>query len=226
MQLTIQLFANLRDLFSSNTLVLDAPDGLTASELLEEIVRQYPKATGHVENVFVARNQTMARPTEVLLQNDEIALIPPVGGGETDEVSSPCLWISDQPLDVQSAYQLLEDANCGGTVFFIGTVREWTGDKQTRYLEYEAYLSMAYRQMEQIAAEVEAEFPLTKTLQWHRVGHLQPTDIAVICGAASPHRKNAFLAANMLIERLKKEVAIWKKEVFADGTTTWQPNPK
>jgi molybdopterin synthase catalytic subunit len=63
------------------------------------------------------------------------------------------------------------------------------------------------------------------TLQWHRVGRLEPTDIAVICGAAAPHRDMAFQAARTLIERLKKEVPIWKKEFYADGEVTWRENP-
>lgn len=84
---------------------------------------------------------------------------------------------------------------------------------------------MALSQMEKIQTDVTNLWPGVATVQWHRIGRLDPQEIAVICGAAAPHRDAAFQAARMLIERLKKEVPIWKKEAYVSGQTTWQANP-
>ncbi|MCL6637947.1 MAG: molybdenum cofactor biosynthesis protein MoaE, partial [Alicyclobacillus sp.] len=175
-----------------------------------------------LEQALVAVNLQYAEDTVCLREDDEIALIPPVGGGA--KADHDCR-IQVEPLDLSAAYDFLVRPECGGTVLFSGTVREWTGERRTAHLEYEAYEAMALTQMRAIAADVARQFPGVVTLQWHRTGHLLPTEIAVICGASAPHRDAAFQAARLLIDRLKREVPIWKKEIYADGAVTWQPNP-
>lgn len=145
----------------------------------------------------------------------------PADGANT-EVSS-CM-ITTSELSLAAAREALDSPRFGGHVFFAGTVREWTKGRQTAYLEYESYIDMAIPLMQAIEADVKDLYPSVETLQWHRIGHLNPTDIAVICAAASPHRDDAFDAARMLIERLKKEVPIWKKEVYQNGEIEWQAN--
>ncbi|GMA60661.1 molybdenum cofactor biosynthesis protein MoaE [Alicyclobacillus fastidiosus] len=224
MQLHVRLFANLREIFEAQQITMEAPDGLEVNGVVPLLMARYPEAVPALTNVMVAVNQVLAPPHAVLHPSDEIALLPPVGGGSVPIEDNQLLKISSAPLVVEEAYRHLEDVNHGGTVIFVGTVREWTRDKQTAYLSYEAYESMALSQMQQIQAEVEAQFDGVTTLQWHRVGKLNPLDIAVICGASSPHRNSAFEAARTLIERLKKEVTIWKKEVYTDGDSVWQEN--
>lgn len=224
MQIRIRLFANLKEIFGSDHIEIDIPKTLPAGELATFVAAHYPHAADALVSVMVARNQQLARAGDHFATTDEIAFLPPVGGGESQTFVTPSLRLSDQPLIVSEAYSLLEDSHQGGTVLFIGTVREWTGDKHTKLLTYEAYTAMVQRQMAQIERDVEKQFPGVKTLQWHRIGDLKPMDIAVICGASAPHRAYAFEAANLLIERLKKEVAIWKKEVLIDGHENWTPN--
>ncbi|EPZ48925.1 molybdopterin converting factor subunit 1 [Alicyclobacillus acidoterrestris] len=224
MQLRIALFANLREHFQTRELTLTVPNGTTVAQLLPILCEEYPEAKPSLEKVMVAVNQVLVPAQTVLQETDEIALLPPVGGGSPGLEENTRLRISPVPLVVEDAYRELEDVNHGGTVLFVGTVREWTRDRQTLYLSYEAYDPMALSQMHQIQQDVERQFPGITTLQWHRIGKLTPLDIAVICGASSPHRKQAFEAASLLIERLKKEVAIWKKEVYVDGDSVWQAN--
>lgn len=227
MNLRIQLFANLKERFGQDTLTIDLSPPVTVQNLLESLKQVYPTGAHDLNSVLVAKNKRLASPTETLEPTDEIALIPPVGGGEdTSSQSSDRIKLSNSSLMVEDAYRLLEDVNHGGTVIFAGTVREWTRGRQTSHLTYESYEAMAIEQMTQIQHEVEGEFEGVTTLQWHRVGKLNPPDIAVICGASSPHRDNAFLACRRLIERLKSEVAIWKLEYFTDGNSTWQANAK
>ncbi|TDY43426.1 molybdopterin synthase catalytic subunit [Alicyclobacillus sacchari] len=224
MQIEIRLFANLKEIMGQDKISIDVPDALPAGELPSLVASRYPQLEDALANVLVAKNHALARPADTLRPTDEIAFIPPVGGGEMESVA-PWLRVTEKPLAVEEAYQLLEDPNHGGTVLFVGTVREWTGQRHTDHLVYEAYPEMVYKQLATIQAEVERRYPGMKTLQWHRIGKLLPTDIAVICGASSPHRAAAFEAANTLIERLKREAAIWKKEYFADGSTAWRANP-
>ncbi|GLG00993.1 molybdopterin synthase sulfur carrier subunit [Alicyclobacillus hesperidum subsp. aegles] len=224
MQIEIRLFANLKEIMGQDKIRIDVPDGLPAGELASLVASRYPQLEDALANVLVAKNHALARPADTFRPTDEIAFIPPVGGGEVEN-ETPWLRVSEQPLVVEEAYKLLENPKHGGTVLFVGTVREWTGQRHTDHLFYEAYPAMVYKQLAAIQSDVERRFPGIQTLQWHRIGKLVPTDIAVICGASSPHRAAAFEAANMLIERLKREAAIWKKEFFADGSTAWRANP-
>lgn len=226
MTIDIRLFANLKEHFGQEKLSVEMDSPITAGRLIEHLKQVYPTLASMLNNVIVARNQTLVDPDAPLSPEDEIALIPPVGGGEEVDAPFSFLQLSSRPLNMEEAYQLLEDVNHGGTVIFVGTVREWTHGRQTSHLSYEAYENMAIRQMQIIQHDIEEQFPDVTTLQWHRVGELRPLDIAVICGASSPHRDAAFQACRMLIERLKQEVTIWKKENFSDGQSVWQENAK
>ncbi|MCL6515796.1 molybdenum cofactor biosynthesis protein MoaE [Alicyclobacillus sp.] len=221
MTFTVQLFAGFAEL-SGPTVSLDLPGPATVREIRRALKALWPDRAEDLEHSLIAVNQAYAAEDQEVSETDEIALIPPVGGGSTEDFGS--ILITEDPLDVGQAYQELVDARCGGIVLFTGTVREWTSGRQTVYLEYEAYRDMAIRQMQAIARDVCRQWPGTLPLQWHRVGRLYPTDIAVICAAAAPHRQTAFDAARTLIERLKKEVPIWKKEIYADGDAVWQAN--
>ncbi|AQL57109.1 molybdopterin synthase subunit 2 [Abyssicoccus albus] len=124
--------------------------------------------------------------------------------------------IIDQPIDVQKYDQLLMTKH-GAKVIFTGHVREWTFGHQTSYLEYEAYIDMATKQLEMIGEEVQQKFKGVDVSIVHRIGRLDLTDIAVLIITVSPHRKDCYNANEYVIERIKEVVTIWKKEVYADG---------
>ncbi|GMA62174.1 molybdenum cofactor biosynthesis protein MoaE [Alicyclobacillus fastidiosus] len=221
---TVRFFAGLAERTGTKHVSLDLPEPTTVGSVRQAFQTMFPDAQSEITTALAAVNQAYADDNQSVQTTDEIAWIPPVGGGAVDAVHS--IRLTDTELSVEEAYKTLENPVYGGTVLFIGTVREWTGTKQTSHLSYETYVEMAKEQMRRIAEAVEAEYPGVSTLQWHRTGALYPTDIAVICAAASPHRGVAFTAARTLIERLKKEVPIWKKEFYADGNVTWQANPE
>lgn len=223
MQIHIHLFANLREFFGTDELHLNMDEPCTVKDLMTYLQDLHPDQAGLFQQVMVAKNHKLAGLFEELNERDEIALIPPVGGGEW-HAGDVNLAITNEPLDIALAYHLLESPYHGGSVVFTGTVREWTKGAQTAYLEYEAYHSMALQQMRQIQSELESQYEGVKTVMWHRVGKLYPTDIAVLCGASHAHRDEAFLVARSLIERLKHDVTIWKKEYFRDGKALWQAN--
>lgn len=235
MQITVKLFAGLAETLGRAEITCDLPETASVEQLTHTLAQLYPQLKPQLSRILVGVNRTYAQPDTRLSATDEVALIPPVGGGspESKELSQkgprttlPSCLISTEPLDITEAFSQLESVYCGGTVLFCGTVREWTKGRQTKSLTYEAYKDMAEEQMKLIEDDVRAKWPGTLTVQWHRVGHLDPTDIAVICAASSPHRDAAFDAARTLIERLKKEVPIWKKEFYADGDPSWQPNER
>lgn len=227
MRINVKLFAGLVDLIGVREISVDVLTGCTVAEVKRRVCEMYPRAATEIARCLAAVNREYAADDVVLNKApEEFALIPPVGGGSDDgDAELDSCRIVDHPLDVQSAFTHLEDVHCGGTVLFVGTVREWTKGRRTVSLTYEAYVDMALQQMRTIAAQVRTQHPGVRTLQWHRVGLLEPKDIAVICAAAAPHRDDAFAAARLLIERLKKEVPIWKQERYADGETVWQANP-
>lgn len=223
MKIRVRLFAHLVEIAGYSVKDIELPNGLTIGRARPYLIEslQLPKDVLH--QTMLAVNQMYAEPGMILCDGDELAFLPPVGGGSRDDTHR--LRITSEVLSIEQAYQQMEDAQYGATVVFVGTVREWTNEQQTSHLQYEAYPEMAIRQLRTLNREIMNEYPNVQTLIWHRIGELRPTDIAVICAASSPHRVAAFDVARALIERLKKEVPIWKKEYFTNGQSTWQPNP-
>ena len=115
------------------------------------------------------------------------------------------LRISDEPIEVSEMYKQLVAPEYGGIDMFVGTVRQWTGEIETTKIEYSAYHPMAEKQLEKIAAPIEKQG-----------GELGLTDIAVFVGVAAPHRAEAFKWCQYVIDTLKHEVPIWKKEYDTD----------
>jgi molybdopterin synthase catalytic subunit len=105
----------------------------------------------------------------------------------------------------------------GAVCTFEGIVRNHTRDRQTLYLDYEAYRDMALAQMQQLAAEALNRFAIRDVALLHRLGRLEIGETSVLIVVASAHRGPAFDACRWLIDTLKKQVPIWKKETFADG---------
>ncbi|MCL6625579.1 molybdopterin converting factor subunit 1 [Alicyclobacillus shizuokensis] len=222
MKIRVRLFAGIAETIQQRELILNVPVGMSILQLRHHLMEQYPQANQEIAQAMMAINRSYADDGAMLHEGDEVGVIPPVSGGD----ALPSCVISAHPLDVAQAFHQLESVHHGGTVLFVGTVREWTHGRQTSHLEYEAYTDMALAQMKKIEDDVKAMYRNVWTLQWHRVGRLLPTEIAVICAASAPHRADAFAASRLLIDRLKKEVPIWKKEFYADGETTWQSNPE
>ena len=126
--------------------------------------------------------------------------------------------IINQPIDVEQVRQKVMNRNAGAITLFIGTVREITNGKKTLHLEYQAYPAMAIKMFEQIAKEIQEQWPEAIVAITHRVGRLDISDIAVVIAVSSPHRKVAYMANEYAIDRIKQIVPIWKKEHWEDGT--------
>ena len=114
------------------------------------------------------------------------------------------------------AYRVLRDED-GAIVNFEGVVRNHSGGRATRFLEYEGYEAMAIKVMAQIGQELASTHAIGRVAMVHRLGRLEIGEISVAVVVSAPHRKPAFEAAHEGINRLKRLVPIWKKEHFVDG---------
>ena len=125
--------------------------------------------------------------------------------------------ITADEIDVHAVINSVIHPEAGAINTFIGTVREFTKGKQTVSLQYEAYPSMAEKQLKRIGDEISEKWPGVQTSIVHRIGRLAISDIAVVIAVASPHRAESYEASRYAIERIKQIVPIWKKEYWVNG---------
>jgi molybdopterin synthase catalytic subunit len=129
--------------------------------------------------------------------------------------------ITDGPIDHASLTERVRSPLAGAVCTFLGTVRELTGDRRTASLEYEAYPGMAEKKLRELETEARNRWPIVELVIVHRVGRLELGEVSVALAVSCPHRGQAFDACRWLIDTLKEEVPIWKKESWADGTEEW-----
>jgi len=125
--------------------------------------------------------------------------------------------LSVSTLNVQECVDWVMSPETGGIDIFIGTVRNATKGKAVMRLAFEAYDKMAIAEMEKIAQQTLAKWPVQKVLIHHRTGVLQIGEVPVIVAVSAAHRDAAFEACRYIIDTLKQNVPIWKKEIFDDG---------
>lgn len=126
--------------------------------------------------------------------------------------------LQSEPIDVVALITRIRRPDCGGLVVFEGSTRSPSEGRHVERLEYEAWEERARRQLEALATEAMARWSLGGVVAIHRTGVVPIGEPSVLVAAAAPHRAEAFEAARWLIDTIKAECAIWKKEVFADGT--------
>lgn len=125
--------------------------------------------------------------------------------------------ITPEVLDPKICSDFVTHPSAGGIALFIGTVRNSTQNKKVLRLEFEAFESMAIKEMQKIAHQVLEKWDAQRIAIHHRVGVLGIEDIAVVIAVSTPHRKAAFEACEYAVDTLKQTVPIWKKEIFEDG---------
>jgi molybdopterin synthase catalytic subunit/molybdopterin converting factor small subunit len=198
MEVTIRLFAGLRDRAGADTLALELPPGSTVATALERV----RWLTGETP-VVMAVNLEYAEAATPLHPDDELALIPPVSGG-----AGPALRarIRSGPLSLQELAEFVADPRAGAVVTFSGVTREVAA------LQYEAYAPMAQRELLQIVEAALARHELCAAAAEHRIGPVPLSEASVIVAASAPHREQAFAGAREMIDRIKERAPIWKRE--------------
>jgi molybdopterin synthase catalytic subunit len=135
---------------------------------------------------------------------------------------SDYLKITYAPLKVAEVYQLADNAQNGAVVLMSGTVRNQTNGEPVKYLEYQAYEPMAINIFQQISDRILQQWQQTNSVViHHRLGKLMIGEISVLVAVGCPHRGEAFSACRYAIDSLKHNAPIWKKEHFANGTSSW-----
>jgi molybdopterin synthase catalytic subunit/molybdopterin converting factor small subunit len=198
-EVTVKLFAVLRERAGASELTLELPEGARVRDALRslaDVVEGVP--------VVMAVNREYADDDVELSASDELALVPPVSGGETVLIHAR---VTEHPLSVDALAGLVRNPAAGAVVVFEGVTRE------VEALEYEAYIEMAEEKIGSILASVKEEHGLTAIAAEHRVGLVPLSQPSVIVAASAPHRGEAFAGARAAIDRIKAEAPIWKKEI-------------
>ena len=131
------------------------------------------------------------------------------------------IQITHDPIDPDTAIRQVSSTQAGAVVMFLGTTREFTAEKQTRSLNYDGYPEMAERKLAELEAKARSRWPIVECSVVHRLGHLELGEASIVVALSTAHRRDAFEAAQWLMDRIKEEVPIWKEEHWADGTTEW-----
>jgi len=125
-------------------------------------------------------------------------------------------------LDPAETLAAVGDASAGGNVLFVGTAWAATDGVVTTRLEYEAHEPLARAVLERIRQAAMVEFRLVGCGIAHRLGLVEPGEANVIVATSSPHRREAFAATEWIMDRIKREVPIWKREHRLDGGRCWE----
>ncbi|GAA1985989.1 molybdenum cofactor biosynthesis protein MoaE [Catenulispora subtropica] len=129
--------------------------------------------------------------------------------------------VREEPLSVDEVVAAVSDRHAGGIALFLGAVRDHDHGRAVTALDYSAHPSAA-ELLRKVAEDVAEHHPEVVALSAvHRVGALEIGDLAVVVGAAAPHRAEAFAACRSFIDTLKEQVPIWKREEFAEGDHEW-----
>ena len=127
------------------------------------------------------------------------------------------ILLTHEPIKSDQLIAQARSGEDGAVVVFDGMVRNHTRERETLYLDYQAYEEMALRQMQQLAAQAREHFAIRHVTLVHRLGRLQVGETSVLIVVASAHRAAAYEASRWLIDTLKRTVPIWKRETFVDG---------
>ena len=127
-------------------------------------------------------------------------------------------------LDARKVTQAVPSDKDGAVVTFAGIVRGNNRGRKVLFLEYEAYPDMAVKMMKRIGDEIQKTWGLESVAMQHRVGRLNVGETSILIVVSAPHRDDAFAACQYAINRFKRTVPIWKKEIFEDGEL-WVEGP-
>ena len=138
-------------------------------------------------------------------------------------MSDDWIELSGDAIEAGPVVAFVSTPAAGGIDVFLGTTRaeRHADGRQLAALDYEAYAPMALKRMRELAAEARQRWPVVRLAMLHRTGRVGLAEPSVIIAVSTPHRADAFAACRWLIDALKADVPIWKKEVWDDGAGTW-----
>lgn len=231
MEVIIRLFAIQRQQVGVPQVRVQVRAGATIADAWEALVAAYPMLAPSAASVRFARNAVYGAPGDRLEEGDEVAVIPPVAGGDGRHRR---IALAPEPFDEGLLAQLRAEVSTsadGAVLVFVGQTRSSPGTPapgqegiaaaltgaSVEGLSYEAFEPMALTVLEGVADEIAQRFGVERLVILHRVGEVPLGEASVIIAVAAPHREAAFDACRYAIEELKARAPIWKSERFADG---------
>jgi molybdopterin converting factor subunit 1 len=207
----VRLFAALRERLGADSVAVEVPADCTAGELRRLFMARHPAASTLIERSALAVNAEYAGDSDPVPAGAEVALIPPVSGGD------PRILITPDELDIDAVRELVSAPADGAVCLFLGVVRDHNEGHAVSGLEYDAYIEMAEKQLAEVVAETREHFAVDQVALHHRIGRLTVGEVSLVAAVSSHHRKEAFEACHWAVDRLKERVPIWKKEYGPDG---------
>jgi molybdenum cofactor synthesis domain-containing protein len=129
--------------------------------------------------------------------------------------------VTEDPLDVEEHARLVARPDAGAVVSFSGVVRDHDDGRKVRALEYSSHPG-APDVITRVAAQIAATHPQVQALAVsHRIGPLAIGDSALACAVSAAHRAEAFAACAALVDEVKLQLPIWKRQEFTDGSEEW-----
>ena len=219
MRIRIIAFATAAEHLGARETELELADGSSVADLLGHLQSQHPGFRELKTRLAIAvGGRLIDDDSDPLTDGAEVALLPPVSGGNRSERAA----LIRGDLDVASLLRDLHNPEHGALVLFFGRVRNSHRGEPVDYLVYDAYEQMALEALERICAELERETPSLRVRIIHRLGKVPAGTDSVVIAVSSPHRAEAYAANRQALERLKREVPIWKQEHYADGRSAWR----
>lgn len=215
--ITVKFFGPAIDLAGQETLTLQTDTGATVGQMAGRLAEMFPRL-GRAMGIRLAVNKAYVALDHVLKEGDEVAVIPPVSGGAPE----PSAFLTRAAIDETPLVTRLRRNDAGAIATFAGTVRaETDGDRRLVALEYAAYDSMAAEQMESIRQRALKNFAVLDAILVHRLGRLELGETSIVVVVSAAHRVAAFDACRWIVDTVKTDVPIWKKNIWTDGRTEW-----
>jgi molybdopterin synthase catalytic subunit/molybdopterin converting factor small subunit len=210
----VRLFARYREAAGRERLELEVPEGGTVETAWSAVVDRHPELRPYRPHTLFAVGHDYVPADHRLRPDDELCLFPPVSGGLGDDTYRVVAAL----LSADAVAAAVEDPGAGGVVIFSGVVRNQTGGRPVKFLEYEAHAPMAEAKMREIGETVRARWPGVKRVAiLHRMGRLEIGEASVLVAVSAAHRQDAFAGCQYAIDTLKRTVPVWKKEHYEDG---------
>ena len=215
MKVEVRLFARYREAAGRDRVELELPEDGTVETAWAAVTERYPALLPYRPHTLFAVGQEYVNAEHRLRAGDELCLFPPVSGGAGGH---DLYRLSSEPLSQAAATAAVAHPEAGGLVVFSGVVRNETGGRRVKFLEYEAHEPMAEAKMREIGRAVHARWSGVKAVAiLQRLGRLEIGEASVLIAVSAAHRAEAFEACRYAIDRLKETVPVWKKEHFEDG---------
>jgi molybdopterin synthase catalytic subunit/molybdopterin converting factor small subunit len=212
MDVTVRLFAGLREHAGAGTVPLQLGDDATVADAIAQLREGALAGLPQNAPFVTAVAREYVKHDHPLAEGDELALVPPVSGGAG---AIRLVEVTGEPLDAEAVRRLVADPSTGATVVFCGTTREVPS------LEYEAYVEMAEEKIRRLAEAVIARHGLAAVAVAHRTGTVELMEPSVVIAVSAGHRAEAFAGARDLLDAVKSQAPIWKQEHPEDGPPEW-----